>query len=143
MLETRLEQDQIMFCEQIKSSTEGLLVLINDIVDLTKIESGILEQVIRIHSHTHTNTHTYTHKNKLLFLEDIYTHTQHACAHTITHAHTYTPAHDDVHLRIQQNLLPANHIDTHKDTYAHTLTHKIDTHNTSGYVYRVSIYIHV
>jgi len=122
ILETRLEHDQRMFCEQIKSSTEGLLVLINDIVDLTKIESGILEQVIRIHSHTHTNTHTYTHKNKLLFLEDIYTHTQHACAHTITHAHTYTPAHDDVHLRIQQNLLPANHIDTQTHIRTHTHT---------------------
>ena len=94
ILETRLEHDQRTFCEQIKSSTEGLLVLINDIVDLTKIESGILEQVIHIHSHTHTNTRTYTHiYTNSFFREDIYTHNQHACTHTITHKHTRTHRH--------------------------------------------------
>jgi len=44
MLETHLAHDQRTFAEQIRSSAEGLLSLINDIVDLTNIERGKLEQ---------------------------------------------------------------------------------------------------
>jgi signal transduction histidine kinase/CheY-like chemotaxis protein len=43
ILETHLEQEQRMFAEQIQASAEGLLVLINDIIDLTEIEAGTLE----------------------------------------------------------------------------------------------------
>ncbi|EKX46591.1 hypothetical protein GUITHDRAFT_45786, partial [Guillardia theta CCMP2712] len=45
ILETSLLDEQRKFAEQIKSSSESLLVLINDILDLTKIEAGKLELV--------------------------------------------------------------------------------------------------
>ena len=48
VLETRLEHEQLTFVEQIKTSAEGLLVLLNDIVDLTKIEAGKLEQNVSL-----------------------------------------------------------------------------------------------
>ena len=40
VMDTRLTEEQEKFTQQIKSSSESLLVLINDILDLTKIEAG-------------------------------------------------------------------------------------------------------
>ena len=40
VMDTPLTEEQEKFAQQIKSSSESLLVLINDILDLTKIEAG-------------------------------------------------------------------------------------------------------
>jgi signal transduction histidine kinase len=39
-MDTPLTDEQKKFTQQIKTSSESLLVLINDILDLTKIEAG-------------------------------------------------------------------------------------------------------
>ena len=45
VMDTPLTDEQKKFTQQIKTSSESLLVLINDILDLTKIEAGKLELV--------------------------------------------------------------------------------------------------
>jgi PAS domain S-box-containing protein len=45
VMDTPLTDEQRKFSQQIKTSSESLLVLINDILDLTKIEAGKLELV--------------------------------------------------------------------------------------------------
>ncbi|MCS6833986.1 MAG: ATP-binding protein, partial [Flammeovirgaceae bacterium] len=53
MLETELNQQQRKYMEIIKSSSDNLLVIINDILDITKIESGHLvfeEDVIELNT---------------------------------------------------------------------------------------------
>ena len=79
IMDTMLSPEQRKFTEQIMTSSESLLILINDILDLTKVEAGKLElssvefdvrQVVQ-HTHTHsphkhahakqTHTHIHTH----------------------------------------------------------------------------------